>query len=240
MQSDIEANVHVGMTVRRPLIDIVVAIAAGILIKILEPLVPTHWGLWPQRVTTALMMIAGLYALYAGWRWASPRLFHRIRERRVERAIREHLLNLGGEFLEETNQNFVRGVANILHSLTDAKVIEVRSHNQCVAHVATLWTAANCITTDVRARRLSAWEGLQRLIGVQRDYVRICCALVDAASAAHRSHVQRQWDDIRDHANAVSRKLCELEQLAQAKRGVSGSRVYLESVPRAYLTASGA
>lgn len=233
MDSEVEQAPSSGKSSRRLLVQVAVPVVAGLILKVLEPLVPAQWGIWPARITTALALVAILYAMFVGWRWLAPRVRAGLRERQIDAEIRERLLALGAELLEATTQNFTRGVATILHDLTDAKVLDARSHNQYRWHISTLWRSGSWILSDVRAKRLSSWDGLQRMVSVQRDYVRLCCGLVDVVASVNRVHLQRHWDDIQEHANSISRRLCELVQVVQLKRGAP-HREYIETVHRAY------
>ena len=211
-----------------------IGVSTAVAAKLIELLLPGQPNPWPKRIITAIGVLAGLYALYTLWRWVLPRMRAGATERRIQRQVREPLFALVAQFSESMSQSFVRSAGNILNPLTAAKAIDAQSHYQCQSHLATLFSAAAWLREDLRAGRISAGLGAYRLLDLQRNYVRMCISLAAAVSAANRSDLHRSWDEIREHANALTRRVCDLHQQVQIMRGLDASSMYLETIPRSF------
>jgi hypothetical protein len=229
MHSSPEQNTSLMPTTRHLFAELAVATVAALVAKFLEPLIPTGWGQWSQRVTNGLFGAAGLYVAFVIWKFAKPRYQTWTRERQIERRVREPLLRAAQVFNEAMSQSHAKCCANILNSLK----IDPLLHNQYLAHVSTFRTIGGWIAFDVDKRRLSADDGLHRLQNVHADYLRLCANLASIVAINSGPDISRAWDEIRDHANQVSNQLIELLQEVQMARGEEGSPRYFQNVPRA-------
>jgi hypothetical protein len=137
-------------------------------------------------------------------------------------------------FTQATSQSFAKSCGNVLNALNEAKALDPRATVAYFGHLGTLGIGAQNLVADIRAGRIPASEGLQRLSELQRDYIRLCCEIASAVATTPRADTHRAWDEIRDHTNLISNRLTELTAQARESSGDGLSHhPYFQDVPRA-------
>lgn len=218
----------------RPALALATALLAGFRHQLAVPTLTGVARNWPTALFAAYWVALGAPILHSVWGYAAPRIRGFLLERRIDARIRDQLVALAKEFVETMNPSFTRGAGNMLNLLSRMGTIETEYYIECKCHLRSLGKAASWVTKDLRLRRLRANIGVTRLIGVHADYVRLCIQLADAVSSTNEPYSYRQWDDIRDHANALGNRLRQLTGETDVAKGIDVPLRCVESVPRAF------
>jgi hypothetical protein len=214
------------------IVRIISAVAAGVLTKCAEPFIPETWGPWGHRVMLAVLLATMLYACGALMRLCYLWTRERTRRRRLNAELRDAVQSVLGIIADTVDPNNPRCAGSLLTLLVDNGVIDTRIRHQCDIHLGTLQTVIAWLVADVEQRRTDALDALNRLIEIHHDYARLCCGVAAVGNAVEESRVHRAWDDVREHANFISDRLCEHKRVVTLRHGETPAPAYLCRIPR--------
>jgi hypothetical protein len=222
-------------SVRRFVVQLATGLVTAAVSAVVGSQIKGPWTSWSRFLAVGVLAAIAVYflvwAALTGLAWLRTRR----RAQKLEERTRGPLLACVAIFTEAMSQSFVKSVGSVLNRLHDCKALDPRAANAYQTHLGTLATSVRFLSADVRSKRVPASEGLQRLIELHRDYVRLCCEAATAISATSPPDLHRSWDEIRDYTNLISNRLTDLS--AQAREGDDQplSPPYFQSVPRVYV-----
>jgi len=211
----------------------VVTVAAAVIGAAAQAQFQAEWAPWARWLTVAAIGVAVVGVLTAVAIPILKSLGHWIRERRIDLDIRDEVGAATSALKEATTRSITVSAGSILNSLHGAGQLSPEQVHVYGCHLGTIWTAMNYVAADLKARRLAAVDALTRLVELQADYIRLCSSLTPAVTAANRPDLQRNWDAIRERANAISANLATIIRVVDSKRGAQATSAYFENVPRA-------
>lgn len=212
---------------------VVVTVAAAVIGAAAQAQFQAEWAPWARWLTIAAIGVIVVAILSAVTIPALRSVGHWLRERRIDSNICDEVDAAASSLKEATTRSITVSAGSILNSLHGAGQLSPELVSEYGCHLGTLWTAMNNVSTDLKARRLRATDALARLVELQADYIRLCSSLAPAVTAAHRPDLQRDWDAIRERANAISANFATIIRVVESKRGAQAMSTYFENVPRA-------
>lgn len=217
---------------RRFAVKLLTGVATACVVAALQGLIRGSWSPWIHKLSLLVIAAIAIYLTASATRAMLPRWQRARSARKLNSQMKMPLLACASMFSESMNQSFVKSLGSVLNSLVQTQALDARVCNLYHGYLNTLATAARHLIGDVKAERLDAVEGLERLSVLHRDYVRLNCEIASNFRVSSRPDIHRCWDEIRDHTNMISGRLTDLTTQLREANQQHLSHPYFQNVPR--------